>query len=183
MRSYNIFRLACLLPFLLATIGCTSNDPNSLIATAIARDAAMSNADFDAIASQPTVPKLDDVRDKSLTLVILAMRYPDDTDESMKAEFEFLLNSRPKPADIAKEVARKGSPLTCIHSDRITNLEITVDGETAIGTVSFLVPELYRGKIGFVARYIDSQWKVIEFKMPTYRIRLSKTAQDIWALR
>ncbi len=183
MSSYNTFRLACLLPFLLATIGCTSTDPNSLIANAIARDAAMSKADFDAIASQPTVPKLDDVRDKSLTLLIFAMRYPDDADESMKSEFEFLVNSRPKPSDIAKEVTRKGSPLTCIHSDRITNLEITVDGETAIGTVSFLVPELYRGKIGFVARHIDSHWKVIEFKMPTHGIRLSKTAQGIWALQ
>jgi len=183
MNSFNILRPVCLLSFLFTMVGCTSNDPNTQIATAIARDAAMSKADFDTLASSTYGPKLDDVRDKSLTLVVFSLRHPDAIDESMNSEFEFLKSITPKPSEIATEITRKGAPLTCIHSDRITNLEITIDGETAIGTVSFLVPELYRGRIGFVARYIDSQWRVIEFRMPAHGIQLSKTAEGVWALK
>jgi hypothetical protein len=110
--------------------------------------------------------------------------------DQRKEQFQFLTSRIPKPARIAQEIYRgtrqpdgtiapQGS-VTFLHADRITGCSCKVDGDTATGTVAFEVPELYRGKVDYVAVRKDDSWQIREFIMSAYGIHLVRDAEGKW---
>jgi hypothetical protein len=67
-----------------------------------------------------------------------------------------------------------------IHADRITDCTCTVDGDTATGTVSFMVPKLYQGQVNYVARRREGKWKIEEFIMPLHKIHIAVADNGKW---
>jgi hypothetical protein len=149
---------------------------------------AMARQDMDKLARSPTAPKASDLEEKSLTLMLFTLK-PKDTEEA-KQQFRFLTEGTPKPTAIAREIYRvamrvgnvsllKG-PVTFVNADRITDFTCEVDGDTAEGSVSFKVPELYQGKVDYVARRKEDEWQIEEFVMSTYDIHLVRNTEGTW---
>ena len=78
-----------------------------------------------------------------------------------------------------EKVAPQG-PVTFLHADRITGCTCEVNGDTAKGTVSFEVPELYRGKVDYAAKRKDGTWQIQEFIMSAYDIHVIRNEEGKW---
>jgi hypothetical protein len=143
--------------------------------------AAMSLKDFDKLATSATTPKPSDLQQKTLTLMLLTVKAAT-TDEKALEEFRYL-NGVPKPSQLAKEITRfvygRGrfrialGPVTMIHADRITDCTCNVEGDKATGRVSFRVPNLFEGKVNYVARRREGKWRIEEFFMPAHQIHIA----------
>ncbi len=151
--------------------------------------AAMRTADFKRMATSPTTPKASDFEDKSLTLMFWTIPHVADADEETREEFEFVTERIPRPSDLAREMWRtvgaggvriQTGPVTAIHAERITKMHCKVEGDRATGTVHFEVPDLYRGKVDFVARQHDGKWRIEEFSMPARKIHIVRDEQGTW---
>ena len=162
-------------------------DDASDIKHVIPSDSAMMHADFERIASGQSIPSSSKFQDKSLTLMLLALKVKDD--QKAKAEFRFLTDGYPKPSALASELfheRRTGKrgillrPVTFIQSDRITDFTCDVKADKATGTVSFNVPNLYQGKVKYVARKLDTNWFITEFIMPAHGIHLIRSDDGLW---
>ena len=147
---------------------------------------AMKKEDLTKLATSPSAPKAADIEDKSITLYILSMR-ADRTDEQVQ-EFK-MLNETPRPSDLAKEISRSrriGSfeltlgPTTAIHGDRIKDISCEVDGDTARGSVTFHVPNLYEGKLDYIAERQDEAWRITELLMPAHGIHIARGENGLW---
>lgn len=182
MDTKTAMRFTLLCVATLAVTGCAPPDTKTQIATAIARDAAISEADFGTIAAQPRVPSLEMLDNKTLTFFVLTLQKQADLSVEAKKEFDFLTPYTPKPSDIAIEVTRKGEPLSVIHTDRIKNIEVSVDGDDAKGIVTFLVPDLYEGSISFAARRSNSKWFITRFDLPNHGISLIRSTSGTWEM-
>ena len=109
--------------------------------------------------------------------------------DAREEQFQFLSPRIPKPARLAQEVCRgvgqgdnfvPQGPITFLHADRITDCSCEVNGDTAKGTVSFEVPDLYRGKVDYVAERKDDAWRIHEFVMSAYGIHIVRNAEGRW---
>ncbi len=153
----------------------------------IPKAAAMAREEFEKLARSATAPRTSDLENKSLSFVLFTLRPKEHADA--KEQFQFL-KSAPKPSDIAKEVYRVGmrigrftllhGPVTFIHADRITDFTCNVTGDMAKGTVSFKVPDLYQGKVDYVAKRKDGKWKIEQFMLPAYDIHIVRNAEGTW---
>ena len=162
-------------------------DDGSNIKHAVPADSAMMQADFERLATGQSIRSASKVEDKSLTLMLLALKVKDD--EKAKAEFRFLTDGYPKPSELAAELyqerrtGKRGillGPVTFIHSDRITDFTCDVKTDKATGTVSFKVPNLYQGKVNYVARKLGTKWFITEFIMPAHGIHLVRSDDGLW---
>jgi len=163
-------------------------DVAAAIKALIPEASAMAREDFEKLARSPTGPRGSDLKDKSLTLMLFALRPKDGADA--KEQFQFQGEGVAKASDIAREIYRMGlrigkvqllkGPVTFIHADRITDFTCDVKGDAARGTVSFKVPDLYQGKVGYLARRKDGQWRIEEFIVPAYDIHVRRSEEGTW---
>lgn len=162
-------------------------DDASDIKQAIPADAAMMRADFEKLATSSSVPSASKVQDKSLTLMLLDLKVKDT--KKAREQFRFLTDNYPQPSTLSEELYRERhtgkrrvllEPVTFIHADRITDFTCKVTGDEAAGTVSFKVPELYQGKIEYVAQRHSGKWFISEFIMSAYDIFLVHTNDGHW---
>jgi len=159
----------------------------------IPRAAGVPMAVFEKIARSPTTPKLSDFDDQALTIALLFE--PPVQTKAARKEFRSLRDpaAMAKPAELAQEIAGPrwitGSKIarkllrpyaTMIHADRITGVTCKVEGEQATGTVAFRVPKLYEGKIPYVARRKDGDWRIVEFRLPCHGFRVVRDAEGKW---
>lgn len=186
--------MRCLL-LLLATILAgslhASADDAKEIRKLIPSESAMMRADFESFFTS-NVPKASDVADKSLTLMLFAfMKVEEGQTPKQRDQFRYLLagGSPPKPSDLAREVCRERrtgtrrivlAPVTFIHEDRITECVCEVEGNVASGTVAFKVPQLYQGKVDYVARRIEGKWFITEFIMPAHGVHVVRSDDGRW---
>lgn len=149
--------------------------------------AAMSKADMDKLATS-NAPSYDDIEDKSLTLQLFAMKLNRDRTEEQLAEYRTLADV-PKPSDLAAEIYRVRrigrlviplGPITAIHAERITDFTCELDGDQARGTVTYKVPDLYQGKVNYVAQQSDDTWRITEFILPAHNIHVVRGADGSW---
>jgi hypothetical protein len=166
---------------------CALADDAEEIKKLIPAASGMARADFEKLAMSDTAPKPSDVEEKTLTLLLFTAKPRDDT--KAKEQFRFLTTGYPKPSQLAAEMYRSLNlagtkvvlaPVTMIHADRITGLTCEVMEGTAKGTVSFEVPKLYAGKADYVARKVDGAWRIEEFAMPGYEIRVVRGEKGKW---
>ena len=143
--------------------------------------AAMSRKDFIAMATGSESPSEPKFEDKSLTLMFYTLRIVDEEDKKAKEEFQFL-DDTPHPSELAEETLRNRlfGLATVIHADRITDITCEVGGDKAKGTVSFKVPDLYQGKVEYVAVKSDGKWKIVAFSMPARKIHIVRDESGNW---
>ena len=134
-------------------------------------------------------PSYADITDKSLTLQLFAMKPNSDRTKEQLEEYKTLVDI-PKPSELAAEiyrVRRIGSliiplgPVTAIHAERITDFTCTVDDDDAQGTVSFKVPDLYQGKVQYVAQRKNGKWQITEFLLPAHGIHIVRGDSGLWS--
>ena len=143
--------------------------------------AGMKKADMEKLAKAAS-PKAADVKDKSLTLMLLNMKISDERTDEEQAEFQFIGDgAAPKPSKLAAEMyraARLGGltiplgPVTAIHANRITDFTCEIDGDKAKGTVSYRVPDLYQGKVNYIAQRKGDAWQITEFLLPAHGVHI-----------
>jgi hypothetical protein len=152
----------------------------------VPKAAAISRQVFDTIAKGESV-KPSDFDELSLTAVLLGAGPKLDSDgKAAKEEFEMFQPIN--VAGIAREISQVAigriqlpSPVvTAVHLNRITNFTCTVDGDTAKGTVSYSVPNLYRGKFAYVAKRKEGKWEIVEIAMPAHRVSLVRDEKGKW---
>jgi len=148
---------------------------------------------LEVVRRSPTTPKPAEIEfaspQKSLTVILYVGR-PGFLQEGQN-EFQYLNpEAAPFPAmleemrrKLPEDVSSRDDPVgaTLIHADRITDLTCEIEGVTATGTVSFEVPELYRGKVDYVARRDDGAWQITEFAMPAFGVRLVCDEWGTWS--
>lgn len=150
---------------------------------------SMKLADLDKVATATTAPKPGDIEAKTLTWMLLCASIAND-DAEVLAEFGSIGDRPPKPSEMAKEMTRNvrgvgrfrfaTGPVTMIHGDRITDIHGEVNGDTATGVIKYRVPNLYQGKVHFVARKHDGKWRIEEFKMPARKVHIVLSEQGMW---
>ena len=175
-----MFSLACLLR------EATADDAKE-IRQLIPSATAMQRADMEKLATAEA-PKYEDFEDKSFTLQILWMKTSKDLTAEQREEFN-MFSETPKPSDLMNEIYRVRKigrlviplgPVTAIHAERITDFTCEVDGKTASGTVKFKVPNLYEGKVDYIAQRTDDEWHIAEFLMPAYKIHIVRGDDGKW---
>lgn len=110
---------------------------------------AMKQADFEKLA-RSAAPNLEDIEEKSLTLMLLQVKITPDASAAQRKELRY--QQPPKPDELAAEIYRIASrdgkrvvlkgPVTFLSANRITNVTAEVEGDQATGTVSFKAPNL-----------------------------------------
>lgn len=155
--------------------------------------ASMSNADFEKVAGINPDPDTienpqanpDAIENKSLTLILLTLNPMKESyqNEAVLEDFNYPTNNAiPETGEIA-DVIYKSKPkgyATFLQPDLITHCTCNTEGETASGFVMFNAPDLYSGKVRFVARRNEGSWQIEEFHLPNYGITTVLKTDGKW---
>jgi hypothetical protein len=123
-----------------------------------------------------------------LTVMLLDLHPVADSDKAAKEQFE-LLGSDDAVCPVAKirdEIGRAQgngppvAPMTMIRADRITGFTCQVEGDAAKGTVSYEVPQLYRGKFDYVAARTGGRWRITDVSMSACKIHVVGDEKGKW---
>ena len=152
--------------------GLTAEAAQALLPAA----ASMSNADFENMASAKTGPDFESINSKTLTFILLTLN-PEKAsaeNQSVLEDFSFPTgDALPQPSEIAEVIYRSKAKgyATFLQPDLITHCTCQSDGDTASGFVTFSAPNLYAGKLQFIARRNEGTWQIEEFHLPNYGIK------------
>jgi hypothetical protein len=145
--------------------------------------AGMPFADFEKLATATETPKVSDIKNHSLTMVILMMPVENEGKgyEERLAEFRFT-DVTPSPSKIAEHfsIRRKAGYASAIQAGDIQKLTCKVDGKTATGTVAFKADGLYEGVVGYKATQSDGKWHIAEFQFPVRGFKIVRQADGTW---
>lgn len=168
---------------LMGLVGCSDASPEAQIRSLIPEAASISNADFDALAKTES-PRPDAIASQSLSLVLFALDPVSaaKAQPSVVADFQYLSGGFPNPADLAEVMSRSKQKgyATMLQPPFIEKFDCQPRGPTAVGTVSFKAPGLYQGKVEFTASFAAASWRIDEFRLPNYRLRVSRDAGGRW---
>ena len=128
--------------------------------------------------------------------MILDIRPQTKTDKEAREQFELLPNDEPgsvvlkirdeigHPVEVRHHIHVSVHPATMIHADRITDCTChQVNGDQYAGTVSYEVPNLYRGKFDYVAKRSGGKWQITELSMSAYKIHLVRGEDGKWGAK
>jgi serine/threonine protein kinase len=151
----------------------------------VSEAASIRNDDWGAIASGSTMPSASAFSNQSLSLVLFSLfgQSLDQLDGRPHAADDFhYAEPRPKPYQIAEAIwISKGKGYASfIQPEYITDCSVQQEGDTAHGTVSFSVEELYAGKADYVARRSDGSWIVEELHLPNLGVSLQRGGDGDW---
>ncbi len=144
--------------------------------------AGIQNAAMYSVAASATAPTPTSFESKTLTTMLFTYEIdPTDLHEAQAEEFRFL-SPKPKPAVLAAESGRTQQLgyFSMIQPDRITDFTCKVDGDRAKGVVSFGVPELYMGKVHYIAERAADRWEIKEFDLPAHGWRFVRIEEGTW---
>jgi RNA polymerase sigma factor (sigma-70 family) len=146
----------------------------------IPRASSISIADWRTLSAQ-AAPDPATMKNQALSLVLMSLDFKKMKAEGAARTFRFLQESV-KPDQLAKAIARseaKGYG-TLLQPEFITEVTCRVKADTASGTVSFRNDKIYEGKIRYSARCEDGNWRVEEFRVPGYGLRVALQKDGTW---
>ena len=151
----------------------------------VSEAASIPNDEWAAIASSSTMPSAaaSDNRPLSLILFSLYGQSLDQIDGHPNAADDFqYAEPRPKPYLIAEAIwISKGKGYASfIQPEYITDCTIQQEADTAHGTTSFSVNDLYTGKVNYVARRRENTWIVEELHLPNLGVSLQRNDDGDW---
>ena len=175
MTFHQCVRVAGMVGLLACVAPMASGDDSAEIRALIPEATAMSSSDFESVLKNPDVPPtLERFQDQNLTLHVLTMEHT--VDEDVGKDFSFFENRPPHLRRFAEEIGRgnwllggfiAAQPVTAVHADRIQAMTCAVAGDRATGEVSFESPDLFKGRLEYVAVRIDGKWKIVELAIPS----------------
>lgn len=141
--------------------------------------AGISNADFKVLSDNP---RLEAVKSKSLSLVLLALRPPAKDNPDAAREFR-LFGDKPRPvSDVvaAMWISRDKGYASFIQPKYITDCTCKSTAERAEGVVTF-ESDLFAGRIPFVAQATKDGWVITEFRLPQYNTKVVRGKDGVWS--
>ena len=150
-------------------------DISAKLKLAIEKDSSIPDREWQSLDARNQAIDHKKVKGTTLTFTFISMRAPDEPSKAMSDELDVFKTST--AVRITDEIERVKAPSTFIHADRSTDLEFKIDNDTAQGTFSFLVTDLYKGKIGYRAKLTESDWRITEFLLPAHGIHLVRDAE------
>jgi RNA polymerase sigma factor (sigma-70 family) len=176
--------------------GVPDDKAAALIKELIPRASGSSVADWKRLATPGEAPTLEKMENQSLTMVLLALDFAEAEKEPAWRDFRYL-QEVPAPHKLAESASRsqaKGYG-TFIQPDFITGLTCRVKGDVATGTVSFRGlyfrvrdlrdlfakgEPLYEGRVGYTARRVEDCWRIEEFRLPNYKLKVVRKSDGNW---
>jgi RNA polymerase sigma factor (sigma-70 family) len=176
--------------------GLPDDKVGATIRELIPQASGSSVADWKRLATPGEAPTLDKFDNQSLTMVLLALDPPEANNDAARRDFRYMQES-PAPHKLAETAARsqaKGYG-TFIQPDFITGLTCRVKGDVAKGAVSFrglyfrvrdlrdLLSKgepMYEGRVEYTARRVDDGWRIEEFRLPNYKVKVVRKADGNW---
>jgi hypothetical protein len=136
-------------------------------------------ADWQALSAAAAggVPKVENMRNQSLSMVLMSLT----GSAKHKETFEVETIEVGKVAAAIYQSKAKGYG-TLLQPDFITECKCSVDAGKATGTVAFRAEGLYRGKVEFTARRAGGDWRVEEFRLPGYNVRVRRENDGKWKM-
>ncbi|MEO2020778.1 MAG: hypothetical protein ABGX05_03050 [Pirellulaceae bacterium] len=145
--------------------------------------ASMSSADFERLATSQTVPDWGSIKSKTLTLILFTMKMTkaNADNQALLEEFHWAADF-PHPSEIAEMIYKSKAKgyATFLQPNLITHCTCDSDGDTASGFVTFHAPDLYAGKVQFIARRNEGKWQIEEFLLPNYGIKTTLGTDNQW---
>ncbi|HZZ79852.1 MAG TPA: hypothetical protein VFE62_15140 [Gemmataceae bacterium] len=140
--------------------------------------AGISNYDLRILSENP---RPDAIKNKSLSLVLLALRPPKNPDADANKEFQ-ILGEKINFSDIADaiSISKDMGYASFIQSKYITDCTCESTAERAEGVVSFK-SEWFSGRIPFVAQATKKGWVITEFLLPRYKTRVVRGKDGVWS--
>jgi hypothetical protein len=156
----------------------TEDAARSLISEA----ASISNTDWATLVSSPQAPRPGAIANQSLSLVLFLLNAQQLQEHPETHEDFRYLTSRPRLTDIirALSVSEHKGYRSFIQPQYITECTVQREGSTAHGTAAFTAPELYSGRVEYVARFNNGAWSVDEFRLPKFPISLERREDGTW---
>jgi len=145
--------------------------------------ASMSSVDFERLATSQTVPDLGSIKSKTLTLILLTMKMTKANADNQAVLEEFhWAEGFPQPSEIAEMIYKSKAKgyATFLQPNLITHCTCDSDGDTASGFVTFHAPDLYGGKVQFIARRNEGTWQIEEFLLPNHGIKTTLGTDNQW---
>jgi hypothetical protein len=134
-------------------------------------------ADWQALSTAGGVPKIETMDNQSLSMVLMSLPGSSKHKETFESE---TVEVKKLAAAIYKSEAKGYG--TLLQPEFITECKCSVDKDKATGTVTFRAEGLYRGKVEFTARRTNSDWRIEEFRLPGYELRVERGADGKWKM-
>ena len=155
----------------------TAADAKELIPEA----ASIANKDFETLLKTPDPTKIET---QPLSLVLFSLNPYDEAKKNPTVlnDFKYLTERFPKPSTIGDAMWRSKSKgyASMIQPEFITDCKCNTENSSATGTVAFTAEGLYTGAIGFTARPVDGSWRVEEFRLPNYGVKVVRGEDGTW---
>jgi hypothetical protein len=115
---------------------------------------------------------------QSCTVLLFQLRLAKDGDKDAQDEFRFIF-----PDDISAKDAsdrmfsalklnnENAGYVSALQSRYFTNFECKILNDTATGHIAFKIPEVFAGRVYFVAKKINSKWVITEFSFPKRNVK------------
>ncbi|MCP4812665.1 MAG: hypothetical protein GY888_09170 [Planctomycetaceae bacterium] len=147
--------------------------------------ASMSSTDFEKLARAQTVPGPDSFKSKTLTFILLTLdpQKASADNQAVLEDFNYPTGNRtPQPSEIAEVIytSKAKGYATFLQPNLITHCTCDSDGDRASGFVTFHAPDLFAGKVEYIARRNDGQWQIKEFHLPNYGIKTVRGDDNQW---
>ncbi|HEX5104847.1 MAG TPA: hypothetical protein VFV87_13595, partial [Pirellulaceae bacterium] len=156
----------------------------------VSEAAGIPNDDWTKLTSGMEVPSPNTLQSQTLSLMLFSLRaLPPAGIESelpaianLKKDFQYLPEQTPKPAEIARAlwISKSKGYASYIQPEYVTEVTVQVAGDTASGEVAFEKEGLYRGRVRYVARRADGDWRIEEFYLPNVGLSLVRNEQGVW---
>jgi hypothetical protein len=138
--------------------------------------AGISNADFKTLLKDR---RPDDVKSKSLSFVILALRPTKNPDADK--EFRVLGDGPIRVSDITEAmwISKDEGYASFLQPKYITECSCESTAERAEGVVTFKNNH-FAGRIPFVAQSTKDGWVITEFRLPQYKTKVVRGKDGVW---
>jgi hypothetical protein len=134
-------------------------------------------ADWQALSAAGGAPKVEAMDDQSLSMVLMSLPGASKHKETFESE---TIEVKKLASAIYKSEAKGYG--TLLQPEFITECKCSVDKDKATGTVSFRAEGLYQGKVEFTARRTNGDWRIEEFRLPGYELRVERGADGKWKM-
>ncbi len=126
-----------------------------------------------------SIPNIEDMPNQALSLVLLSMK------QSPKEKETFAFETDEFGAGMLSawmERSKLKGYATLLQPEFITECTCSVQKDKAEGTLSFRDKGHYHGKVDYTARKTDSGWRIEEFRLSGFQIRVQLEANGRWKM-
>ncbi len=153
----------------------------------VAEAAGIPNVDWAKIAAATEIPTPNFLDSQSLSLILFSLAAHEPQKLASEApelsrDFHYLTSATTHPAEIAAAIwiSRSKGYASFIQPEYVTEATVSITNDSAHGTISFEVADLYRGQVNYVARHREGHWQVDELHLRNSGLSLQRDENGKW---